>query len=89
MALELFFFFFSSFLVFTSHKQHFKYAAQKSQVAATDIVFSTRHNNRADKNAASQVYPGTVEGTTGETVQYVFRITCMWLGVFSQRGRGE
>lgn len=27
----------------------FKYAAQKSQVAATDIVFSTRHNNRADK----------------------------------------
>lgn len=62
----------------------FKYAAQKSQVAATDIVLSTRHNNRADKkNAASQVYPGTVGGTTGATVRYVFSITSMWVGVFS------
>lgn len=67
----------------------FKYAAQKSQVAATDIVFSTRHNNRADKNAASQVYPGTVGGTTGATIQYVFSITCIWVGVFSQQGKGE
>ena len=65
----------SFFLSIYKPQAAFKYAAQKSQVAATDIVFSTRHNNRADKNAASQVYPGTVGGTTGATVQYVFRIT--------------
>ncbi len=66
----------------------FKYAAQKSQVAATDTVFSTRHNNRADKkNAASQVYPGTVGGTTRATVQY--KITCSGWVCFHSEGEGS
>lgn len=49
-----------------------KYAAQTSRAAATDIVFSTRHNNWADKNAALQVDAGTVGGGTSATIQYVF-----------------
>lgn len=65
----------------------FKYAAQKSQVAATDIVCSTRHNNRADINVASRVYNLPLWREGGSTIQY--RITCIWGGhVFTARESG-
>lgn len=51
MALGFFFLFF--FYSIYKSQAAFKYAAQKSQVAATDIVLSTRHNNRADKKKCS------------------------------------
>lgn len=80
---------FCFFLTIYKPQAAFKYAAQKSHIAATDIVCSTRHNNGAGTNAASQVYPGTVGGTTGATIQYMFRITCVWGGrVFTARETG-
>ncbi len=42
---DVFFLFVCFFSIYTPQAA-FKYAAQKSQVAATDIVCSTRHNNR-------------------------------------------
>lgn len=52
-----------------------EYAAQKSQVAATDIMFSTRHNNWADK-MQPQISLGTVGGMTCK-IQYIFGVTCV------------
>lgn len=65
-----------------------EYAAQKSQGAATDIMFSIRHKKRADRNAASQNSPGTVGGKTG-IIQYKFRIICFCGCVFSQQRTRE
>lgn len=66
---------FGAFIIYNPQVA-FKYAAQKSRLAATDKVFSIRHNNSAAKNAASQVYPAIVKEGINLTVH------------LSGRGRG-
>lgn len=82
-------FFFFFLLVFTSHKQHLN-MQHKVTIAATDIVLSNRHNNRADKNTASQVYPGTACGDNRGNLTVRVQDN-MDLGgrVFTARGKGS
>ena len=77
------------FLVFTSHKQHLNMQHEVT-IAATDIVLGTRHNNRADKNTASQVYPGTACGDNrGDLTVRVQDNMDLGGRVFTARGKGS